>query len=74
MKLLKDLNQRKGARYEITFMLTSMSLRNNLILIVINQKEKDEEMKQWLYISGSIIGAVLVIIALMKLYWHCMQN
>ena len=51
-----------------------MSLRNILILEVINRKGKDEQMKQWLYICGSIIGAVLVIIALMKLYWYCMQK
>ena len=64
----------KGARYDIIFMWTSMSLRNNLILEVINQVGKEEEMKQWLYICGSIIGAVLVIIAVMKLYWYCIKQ
>ena len=51
-----------------------MSLRNNLILEVMNQEGKEEEMKQWLYICGSIIGAVLFIIALMKLYWYCIKQ
>ena len=45
-----------------------------LILKVINQEGKDEQMKQWLYICGSIIGAALVIVTAMKLYWHCMQK
>ena len=67
----------KGARYniiDIILMWTSMSLRNNLILEVMNQEGKVEEMKQWLYICCSIIGSVLFIIALMKLYWYCIKQ
>ena len=45
-----------------------------MILKVINQEGKDEQMKQWLYICGSIIGAALVIVTAMKLYWHCMKK
>ena len=64
--------QGKGTRYDILFIWTSLSLQYNLILEEINQEGKEEQMKQWLYICGSIIGAILVIFAVMKLYWYCM--
>ena len=79
----KNCQQRKVTSTDLSPIFMTLQINTNiivtfstqkLILKVINQEEKDEQMKQLMYICGSIIGAALVIVTAMKLCWHCMQK